>query len=117
MNNVPNEVKEQAIYQKDFNCAQILYRTLVHAGPADKLDRQFTQYLLVNPRVIEVGKLHHHLIRWKFAKERLHKYGFRNPDESLLFETLKAACKSLRERDTEFAFRLDSFILEDDSVN
>ena len=38
LNVVLAEVKDQCIYQVDSTCAQILYRTMTQAGPADKLD-------------------------------------------------------------------------------
>ena len=93
LSGAPAEFKEQLIYREDTTCAQILYRTVVHVGSSDKVDRQFTQDLLFKPRIIEVGKLYNHLIRWTFAKDRLKKYGFQNPDDSFLLETLKVAVK------------------------
>ena len=50
LNRVPAEVREQCVYQVGFTCAQVLYRTMTQADPADQSDRQFTQDLLVKPQ-------------------------------------------------------------------
>ena len=46
LNNMPAEIKEQCAYRSDISTAQILYRAMTHAGPADKADRMaFRTYL------------------------------------------------------------------------
>ena len=94
-----------------------LYRTMVFARPASREDRKYMYELLTQPRLVEVNKLHDHLVMWKFAKERLTKYGFQMPDASMLFDTLKMSCEKLAEKDGEFKFQLQSFIKEHSSVN
>ena len=86
---VPSTVNQQCMFEQDVTCAQILYRTMVLAGPANSDDRKQMHDMLTQPKVIEVGKLHEHLVMWQFARNRLTKYGFQEPDASQLFETLK----------------------------
>ena len=73
--------------------------------------------LLTQPRAIELSKLHDHLITWKFASERLTKYGFRPPEPTVLFDALRMSCERLAEKDSEFKFHLQSFISKHSSVN
>ena len=87
------------------------------AGPASREDRKQMYELLTRSRVIEVRKLHDHLIMWKFASERLTKYGFNRPEATMLFDTLKVSCEKLAEKDGEFKFQLQSFVKEHSSVN
>ena len=63
-------VEEQCMYEEDATCAQIFYRTMVLAGPANNEDRKQMHDLLTQPKVIEVGKLHDHLVVWQFARSR-----------------------------------------------
>ena len=72
--------------------------------------------LLTRPRVIEISKPQDHLIMWKFASERLTKYGFKKPEATMFFDTLKLSCEKLCERDGEFNFQLQSFIKEHSGV-
>ena len=90
---------------------------MVLVGPASREDRKYMYELLTQPRSVEVNKLHDHLVMWKFAKERLVKYGFQMPDASMLLDTLKMSCEKLAEKDGEFKFQLQSFIKEHSSVN
>ena len=69
------------------------------------------------PKVVEVNKLHDHLITWKFALERLAKYGFQKPDATVLFDTLKVLCEKMCDKDPEFKFNLQTFIHKNSSVN
>ena len=66
-------------------------------GPASREDRKQMYELLTRPRVIEVSKVHDHLIMWKFASERLTKYGFNRPEATMLFDTLKVSCEKFPE--------------------
>ena len=87
MNVVPQIVTQQCMFQQDLTCTQVLYRTMVVAGPASKDDRKKMHELLTQPRVIEVGKLYDQLVMWQFARNRLKKYGFIELDASQLFDT------------------------------
>ena len=65
------------------------------AGPASREDRKQMHDLLIQPKVVDVTKLHDHLVMWQFARNRLVKYGFTEPEPTMLFDTLKMACQSL----------------------
>ena len=101
MNIVPFLISQQCTFERDSTCSQILYRTMVLAGPASREDRKQMNDLLTQPRSIEVNKLHDHLVMWQFAKHRLEKYGFQRPEPTMLFDTLKMSCEKLAERDSE----------------
>ena len=58
MTAVPASVNHQCNYTEDVTCAQILYRTMVLAGPASREDRKQMHDLLTQPKVIEINKLH-----------------------------------------------------------
>ena len=99
MSAVPASVNHQCNFTEDLTCAQILYRTMVLAGPASREDRKQMHDLLTQPKVIEISKLHDHLVMWKFASERLMKYGFNKPEATMLFDTLKNVLREVgRER-------------------
>ena len=75
---------------------------MVLAGPASREDRKQMHDLLTTPKAIEVAKLHDHLVMWEFARNRLLKYGFTEPEATMLFDTLKMSCQNLMEKDSEF---------------
>ena len=77
---VPTSVNRLCSCEFDVSCSQILYRTMIAAGPASREDRNQMLTLLTQPKAIEINKLHDHLIMWKFASERLTKYGFQRPE-------------------------------------
>ena len=113
----PTVVAQQCMFQEDLTCAQILYRIMIASGPASKEDRTQMQELLTQAKRIEVEKLYEHLAMWKFARNRLKKYGFQEPDASQLFETLKAACQNLVEKYEQFGCNIRKFIMIHSSVN
>ena len=117
MNAAPESVANQCTFQEDLMTVQILYRIMIASGPASKEDRTQMQELLTNAKRIDVEKLYEHLVMWKFARNRLKKYGFQEPDASQLFETLKAACQSMVEKDEQFGYNLRNFIMNHSSVN
>ena len=82
-------------------CAQILYRTIVFAGPASKEDYLKMIDTLTNPKPVELGKLYEAMIQFRHVRNRLKKYGYREPEPSQLFETLRTASSALIERDTD----------------
>ena len=86
MTAVPNTVNRLCSCEQDVTCAQILYRTMIAAGPACREDRRWMNEILTQPKVIDLNKLHDHLITWKFASERLTKYGFQKPEATVLFD-------------------------------
>ena len=47
----------------------------------------------------------------------MRKYGHAEPEPSQLFETLKAAASALTEKDPEFQFRLQHYLMKHSSVN
>ena len=73
--------------------------------------------LFTQSRSVEVTRLHDHLVMWQFARTRYEKYGFQEPEATILFDTLRRSCTSLEEKDAEFKFSLQSFIRENSSVN
>ena len=117
VNAVLSTVNQQCMYEQDVTRAQILYRTMVLVGPANSDDRRQVHDMLTQPKTIEVGKLHEHLVMWQFARNRLTKYGFQEPDASQLFETLKKVAQSSMEENTQFQFLVITFIMQHSSVN
>ena len=104
MSAVPISISQQCNFEQDLTCAQILYRTMVLAGPASRDYRKQMHDLLTQPKSIEVSKLHDHLVMWQFAKNRLTKYGFQKPEATVLFGTLKMSCDSLRRKMESLSF-------------
>ena len=82
---------------------------MVIAGPAGREDRKQMHDLLTQPKVVDVTRLHDHSVMWQFARNRLVKYGFAEPEATMLFDTLRMACQSLMEKDGEFKFLVESF--------
>ena len=58
LNCMPGEIREQCMYTDTVTSAQILYRAITHAGPANKADREVTMDLLIKARTVEVTKLY-----------------------------------------------------------
>ena len=106
---VPPMIIRQCDDRDDVSCAQILYRTMVFAGPASKDDCMHMMDILIAPRVVELNKLYDTTIQFRFAKNRLRKYGHREPEPSQLFETLKVASSALSEKDLELQFRFQHY--------
>ena len=117
MNAVPQVVSQQCMFLEDLNCTQVLYRTMVMAGPASKEDRKYMHELLTQPREVEATKLYDQLIMWQFARNRLKKYGFNEPEPSQLYDTLKMMCLKLTEKNPEFNFTMQTFTYNHSSVN
>ena len=90
-NIIPPTVIRQCDDRDDVSCAQILYRTMVFAGPASKEDYLKMIEVLTTPKIIEVGKLYDAMIQYRFVQNRMKKYGYREPEPSQLFETLRIA--------------------------
>ena len=114
---VPQVVVRQCDDKPDVTCALILYRTMVHAGPASKDDCAQMMDILTRPRTYEVSKLQDPMIQFRYARTRLKKYGHAEPEPSQLFETLKAAASALTVKDQEFAFRFQHYLMKHSSVN
>ena len=73
---------------------------MVFAGPASKDDYLKMVDTLTKPRVIELGKLYDAMIQLRFARARLRKYGYREPEPSQLFETVRIASTALSDKKT-----------------
>ena len=73
---VPPAINQQCLWEQDLSSSQILYRTMVLAGPASREDRKQMLDLLTQPKEIEVTRLHDHLVMLQFARNRLVEYGF-----------------------------------------
>ena len=54
---IPPTIMRQCDDRDDVTCAQILYRTMVFAGPASKEDCIQMMDILTKPRVVELNKL------------------------------------------------------------
>ena len=108
-NILPQSIFRQCDDCEDASCAQILYRTIVFAGPASKEDYLRMIDTLTKPRVIELGKLYDAMIQFRFARTRLRKYGYGEPEPSQLFETLKTASTALSAEEPELYFRLQHY--------
>ena len=77
---------------------------MVFAGPTHKYDYLKMVDTLTTPRIIELGKLYDAMIQFRFARNRLKKYGYREPEPSQLFETLRAASTAFCEKEPELFF-------------
>ena len=116
-NIIPPIVIRQCDDRDDVTCAQILYRTMVFAGPASKEDHMKMMETLTTPKIVEVGKLYDAMIRFRFSRSRMKKYGFREPEPSQLFETLRVAATGLLEKDPQLHFQFNHFLMKHSSVN
>ena len=88
LNNViPPMIIRQCDDRGDVSCAQISYRTMVFVGPASKDDYLKMIDILTSPRVVESNKLYDTMIQFRFARNRLKKYGYREPEPSQLFDS------------------------------
>ena len=90
---------------------------MVYAGSASKEDCAQMMDILTKPRSYEVSKLQDAMIPSRYARSRLRKYGHAEPEPSQLFETLKAAATALTEKDQEFQFRFQHYLMKHSSVN
>ena len=72
---------------------------------------------LTKPRRIELDKLYNAMIEFRFARTRLKKYGYREPEPSQLFETLKVASAALSAKEPELYFRFQHYLMKHSSVN
>ena len=105
LNNIaPPTIIRQCDDRDDASCAQILYRTMVFVGPASRDDYLRMVDILTTPRVVESSKLYDTMIQFRFARNRLRKYGYREPEPSQLFETLRTASSALSEKDPDLQF-------------
>ena len=116
-NILPQAIVRQCDDCEDVSCAQILYRTIVFAGPASKEDYVKMLDTLTKPRMIELDKLYNAMIEFRFARTRMKKYGYREPEPSQLFETLKAASVALSAKEPELHFRFQHYLMKHSSVN
>ena len=62
-------------------------------------------------------KLSDAMIQFRFARNRLKKYGYREPEPSQLFETLRAASTALSEKEPELHFRFHHYLMKHSRVN
>ena len=81
-------------------------------GPANKEDRLKLVETLTTPNIIEWGKLYDAMIQFRFARNRWKKYGYREPEPSQLFETLRAASTALSEKEPELGFSFSPLLDE-----
>ena len=82
------------------------------AGPASKEDYVKMLETLTKPRRIELDKLYNAMIEFRFARARMSKYGYREPEPSQLFETLKAASVTLSAKEPELHFRFQHYLMK-----
>ena len=116
-NIIPPTIIRQCDDRDDVSCAQILYRTMVFAGPASRDDYLKMVDILTTPKVVDLGKLYDAMIQFRFARNRLKKYGYREPEPSQLFETLRTASTALSEKDPELYFRFQHYLMKHSAVN
>ena len=114
---VPQIVMRQCEDKPDVQCVLILYRTMVYAGPANKDDCAQMLDILTKPRAYEVKKLQEAMLQFSYARTRLEKYGHKEPEPRQLFDTLKMAATSLAEKDKDFGFLFQFFIMNHSSMN
>merc|ERR1711895_393 len=101
----------------DVSCALIVYRTMVHAGPASKEDVAHMLDILTKPRTYDIRKLQDAIMQFRYARARLQKYGHTEPEPRQLFETLKMAAHSLTGKNQEFSFQFQLYLAQHSSVN
>ena len=109
---IPQTIIRQCDDLDYVTCAQILYRTMVFAGPASKEDCLQMMDILTKPKVIELSKLYDAMIQFRFARCRLKKYGHAEPEPSQLFETLKVAAAASTEKEPELQFRFQHYLMQ-----
>ena len=110
LNNIlPQTEIRQCDDRDDVSCAQFLYRTMVFAGPASKEDYLKMIDILTTPKVVDLGRCYDTMNQFRFARNRSKKYGYREPEPSLLFETLRMASTAISEKDSEMYFRFHHF--------
>ena len=114
---VPQIVMRQCEDKPDVQCVLILYRTMVYAGPANKDDCAQMLDILTKPRAYEVKKLQEAMLQFRYARTRLEKYGHKEPEPRQLFDTLKMAATSLADKDKDFGFLFQFFIMNHSSMN
>ena len=116
-NTIPQSISSQCEDRPEVTCAQMLYRTVVYAGPASKEDVHKLMDILTRPRTVELGKLYDVLIQFRYARTRLKKYGYREPEPSQLFETLRGLLTTLTSKDVEPQFAFQLYITTHASIN
>ena len=57
-NTIPQTIIRQCDDREEVTCAQILFRTMVFAGPASKDDYMKMIEILTKPKVVELGRLY-----------------------------------------------------------
>ena len=57
------------------------------------------------------------MVQFRFTRVRLKRYGYREPEPSQLFETLRTAASALSEKDSELHLRFQHYIMKHNSVN
>ena len=98
MTAVPPAVGHQCLWMQDFSSSQVLSRTMVISAPASKDDRRHMLDMMTTPKSLEVHRLHDHLVMWQFARTRYAKYGFSEPEATILSDTLRRSCTGLEQR-------------------
>ena len=73
--------------------------------------------ILTKLRVVELNKLYDAMVQFRFTRVRLKRYGYREPEPSQLFETLRTASSALSEKDSDLHFRFQHYIMKHSSVN
>ena len=114
---IPPVIVQQCDDKPVVSCALILYRTMVHAGPASKDDCTQMMDILTKPKTYDVRKIQDAMIQFRYARARLKKYGHSEPEPRQMFETLKAAAQSLVSKDPEFSFQFRHYLMKHSSVN
>ena len=72
---------------------------------------------LTKPRRIELDKPYNAMIEFRFARTRMKKYGYREPEPNQLFETLKVASVAVSDKEPELAFRFQHYLMKHSNVN
>ena len=114
---IPPVIVQQCGDKPLVSCALILYRTMVHAGPASKDDCTQMMDILTKPKIYDIRRIQEAMIQFRYARARLKKYGHSEPEPRQMFETLKAAAQSLVSKDPEFSFQFRHYLMKHSSVN
>ena len=80
-NTIPENIIRQCDDTEQVTCAQILYRTMVFADPANKDDYIKMVEILTKPKAVELNKLYERMIQFKFARTRLKNMASENQNQ------------------------------------
>ena len=73
--------------------------------------------ILTKPKIIEARTVYDMAIQLRFARTRIKKNGYNEPEPMQFFETLRSSALVLSERDPELQCRFQHYLMKHSSVN